>query len=101
MDRSSDRVRIAGYLISGRYEQDWDALGYTVGYTDLLGVRKEWRGRRVATALLGAAMRAYAASGIQYAGLGVDTDNPTGAFGLYERLGYEATRGSALYTIEL
>lgn len=101
MDRSTDRVRIAGYLISGRYEQDWDALGYTVGYTDLLGVRRDWRGRRVATALLGAAMRAYAASGMQYAGLGVDTDNPTAAFGLYERLGYRATRGSALYTIEL
>lgn len=101
MDRSTDRTRIAGYLMSGRYEQDWEALGHTVGYTDLLGVRRDWRGRRVATALLGAAMRAYAASGMQYAGLGVDTDNPTGAFGLYERLGYTATRGSALYTIEL
>lgn len=101
MDRSTDRVRIAGYLVSGRYEQDWEALGYTVGYTDLLGVRREWRGRRVATALLTAAMRAYAADGVQYAGLGVDTDNPTGAFGLYEQLGYEVTRGSALYTIEI
>ena len=101
MDRSTDRTRVAGYLISGRYERDWPALGYTVGYSDLLGVRREWRGRQVATALLTAAMSAYAKDGMQYAGLGVDTDNPSGAFGLYERLGYDTTRGSALYSIEI
>lgn len=101
MDRSTDRVRIAGYLLSGRYEQDWPAFGYTVGYTDLLGVRREWRGRRVATALLTTAMRAYAADGMQYAALGVDTESRTGAFGLYEGLGYVPTRGSVLWSIEV
>lgn len=101
MDRSTDRTRVAGYLISGRYEQDWEALGHTVGYTDLLGVRRGWRGRRVATALLTQAMRAYAADGMEFAGIGLDAASPEGEFGLYERLGYRVTRGSALWTIEL
>ena len=101
MDRSTDRTRIAGYLISGRYEQDWPALGFRAGYTDLLGVRREWRGRGIATALLSAAMRAYAADGMEYACLGVDSATDDGAFGLYERLGYAAARGSSLWALDL
>ncbi|MFC7406098.1 GNAT family N-acetyltransferase [Georgenia alba] len=101
LDRSSDRAQVAGYLMSGRYEQDWDALGWTEGYTEILGVLPAWRGRHVATALLSHAMRAYAEDGMQYAGLDVDADDPTGAIGLFERLGYERVRGSAVYTIEI
>lgn len=101
LDRSNDRSPVAGYLLSGRYEQDWPSLGYTEGYIDVLGVRRAWRGKRVATALLTTAMRAYAAEGMQFAGLGVDTANPTGAFGIYAALGFEPTRGSAMFTIEL
>ncbi|WP_127127556.1 GNAT family N-acetyltransferase [Georgenia sp. SYP-B2076] len=101
LDRSSDRARVAGYLISGRYAQDWPALGWSEGYTEMMGVLREWRGRHLATALLTEAMRAYAADGMQYAGLDVDTDNPTGAVPLYAHLGYERTRGSAMYTIEI
>lgn len=101
LDRSNDRSPVAGYLLSSRYEQDWTSLGYTEGYIDLLGVRPAWRGKRVATALLTQAMRAYAAEGIEYAGLGVDTDTPVGAFGIYSALGFEPTHGSAMYSIEL
>lgn len=101
LDRSNDRSPVAGYLLSERYEQDWPSLGYTEGYIDVLGVRRPWRGRRVATVLLTAAMRAYAADGIEYAGLGVDTDNPTGAVGIFAALGFEPTRGSAMYCLEV
>lgn len=101
LDRSSDRAQVAGYLISGRYEQDWPALGWTEGYTEVMGVLREWRGRHVGTALLAAAMRAYAGHGMQYAGLDVDVDNPTGAWHLYEHLGYEPTHTATLWTIEV
>ncbi|WP_281861993.1 GNAT family N-acetyltransferase [Salana multivorans] len=97
MDRSTDRTPIAGYLLSGRYEQDWPALGYTSGYTDLLGVRREYRGRRVATALLVAAMRAYRDAGMEYACLGVDSALDDAESTLYGQLGFEATRGSTLW----
>ncbi len=101
VDRSGDRARVAGYLRSGRYEQDWEALGWREGYTDMLGVRAEYRGRQVGEALLTAAMRAYARDGMQFAATGVDSDNPTGALDLYHELGYTPTRGSVLYSLQV
>lgn len=101
LDRSNDRSPVAGYLLSSRYEQDWPSLGYSEGYIDLLGVRQEWRGKRVATALLTRAMATYAAEGIEYAGLGVDTENPSGAFGIYSALGFEPTHRSTMFSLEL
>ncbi len=98
LDRTSDRARVAGYLISGRYEGDWAAQGWSEGYTEILGVREEWRGMRVATALLVRAMRAYAADGMEYAGLGVDSPQPGTDFGMFGRLGYEPTRSSLMFS---
>nr|WP_281386616.1 GNAT family N-acetyltransferase [Jiangella mangrovi] len=93
--------RIVGYLMSGAYDQDWEPQGYTEGWTDLVAVRREWRGQGVAGALLTAAMRVYAAGDMQYAGLDVDTDNPSGALGTYTRLGYEQLHRSVLLTKEI
>lgn len=92
---------VVGLHLADRYEHDWESQGYTAGYTGLLGVRRAYRGRRVAAALLTHAMRAFAADGMQKAELDVDTANPTGATGLYARLGYSKNDGSTLYTIEL
>ena len=33
-------------------------------------------------------MQAFLEDGLDHAALGVDTDNPTGAYGLYQRLGF-------------
>ncbi|WP_245612571.1 GNAT family N-acetyltransferase [Actinotalea ferrariae] len=92
---------VAGYLLSGRYEEDWPALGYSCGYTELLGVRPAYRGRGLAVALLASAMEAYRADGMQYAALSVDAANPSGAHTLYERLGYERVHGEVLYSVEI
>ncbi|QGQ19142.1 GNAT family N-acetyltransferase [Cellulomonas sp. JZ18] len=96
-----DDGEVVGYTLSGRYEQDWPVAGYSSGYTELLGVRRAWRGRGIAVALLATAMQAYAADGVEYAELGVDTANPSGAHGLYARLGYEVVHSSTMYSIEL
>ncbi|MBP2217307.1 GNAT family N-acetyltransferase [Arthrobacter sp. CAN_C5] len=82
---------VAAYQLVSFDPGSKDILGYTEAYTDLLGVRRNWRGLRLAPALLVEAMRRFAADGIENAGLGVDTENPSGALGLYERLGYEPT----------
>jgi ribosomal protein S18 acetylase RimI-like enzyme len=92
---------VVGLHRGERYEHDWESQGYTAGYTGLLGVRRAYRGRRIAAALLTHAMNVYAADGMQRAELDVDTDNPTGAPGLYARLGYTKSDGSTLYTIEV
>jgi len=92
---------VVGLHRAGRYEHDWESQGYSAGYTDLLGVRRAYRGRRIAVALLTHAMHVFARDGMQQAELDVDTDNPTGAPALYARLGYTKSEGSTMYAIEI
>jgi ribosomal protein S18 acetylase RimI-like enzyme len=92
-----DGEQVAGYVLNAAYPQDWGPQGYTEGWTSLVGVRRAWRGRGLAPVLLTASMRAFRDAGMEYAGLGVDTENPTGALALYERLGYEPGRRSVSY----
>jgi hypothetical protein len=33
--------------------------------------------------------------------IGVDAENPTGAFGLYENLGYEAIHGTTTFELQV
>lgn len=84
---------MAGYQMS-MFDADAAAKeGRRCGYTDILGVRRAWRGRGVAPALLRDAMERYKAAGMDAATLDVDTENPSGAVGLYGRLGYTAIPG--------
>lgn len=91
---------VAAYTLSNAYTQDWQAQGYTQGWTGLLGVRPRWRGRRLAPALLAAALRAFAADGMAKAGLDVDTGNASGALRLYEGMGYRVEHTSVTWAVE-
>ena len=57
------------------------------GFVDELGVRTEWRGRGLGTALLLHSFNALRARGMHRAALGVDAANTTRAHLLYRRLG--------------
>ena len=46
-------------------------------------------------------MRSFAGAGIEAAVLDVDTENPSGAHGLYASLGYTKEHGSRMHSIEL
>lgn len=59
----------------------------TMGWVRSLGVLKSARGRGIATFLLRTAFAEFALLGRDTVGLGVDTQNSTGAFQLYEGLG--------------
>jgi ribosomal protein S18 acetylase RimI-like enzyme len=50
----------------------------------------------VASALLEHSFNAFHGAGLTHAMLGVDTENPTGALGIYERLGFEPVYGSII-----
>lgn len=88
---------VAGYQLASYDPDSRELVGHAEGYTELLGVRRAWRGRRLAPALLTEAMRRFKDDGMENAGLGVDTENPSGALGLYERMGYTPTRRSMAY----
>jgi mycothiol synthase len=58
-----------------------------LGWVQLLGVRRQWRGRGLARALLHHSFREFRRRGLQRAGLGVDAESSTGAVQLYESAG--------------
>lgn len=88
---------VAGYQMASMDEHRFSVHGKTEGYTELVGVRSAWRGRGIAPAILVEAMRRFKAAGMDNAGLQVDTENPSGALGLYERLGYSPTHRTLTY----
>jgi len=57
------------------------------GYVGALGVRRPWRGRGYAKALLLYTFREFHGRGMPRVSLGVDAQSPTGATHLYERVG--------------
>ena len=63
-----------------------------------VGVRRDARGRGVASALLTRSIAAMRAQGFERVGLDVDADNPTGAVRLYERLGFTESRRQLVYS---
>lgn len=93
--------RVAGYQIASHDPDSAVTRGYKEGYTDLLGVRREFRGRGVARALLTDAMCRFAAAGMDTASLDVDSENPTGALALYAGMGYVTVNASMAWDKEL
>lgn len=85
---------VAGYQLATVDPDPKASSGRREGYTELLGVRRAWRGRGIAPALLADAMARFAVAGLDHAALDVDTENPSGALGLYERMGYQPVRSS-------
>jgi len=78
----------AGVVIS----QEYDAYAKATGVQDLfimtLGTRRAGRKRGIGSALLLRALTQARGAGFTSASLVVDADSPTGALGLYERVGF-------------
>lgn len=58
-----------------------------LGWVGMLGVRNRWRGRGLGSALLQTAFALLYDRGLRRVGLGVDTENVSGALRIYERAG--------------
>lgn len=92
---------VVGFVVTEVNEADWERLGASSGYISLVGTVREWRGRGLAASMLSAVLDAYRSEGLQRAVLDVDTENPTGALGVYTRLGFAATSRDVAYRIEV
>ena len=79
---------IAGFCLNRVSTDEIRATGIKEGWIQELGVRRPWRKKGLATALLCASMSALKADGLEYAALGVDAENLTGALRIYERVGF-------------
>lgn len=72
--------------------------GYLRGYTEDISTHADWRNRGIAGALLAMSLEELRSRGLTEAALGVDTNNPGGAFHLYTSLGFELRSYEAVYT---
>jgi mycothiol synthase len=97
----ADPEVVVAYVQSNEFDAYEAVTGRREAYLGKIGVRPEYRGHGLASALLRHALRGYHEAGYVESSLDVDTNNPTGAFGLYERAGYEVETRKTTYEIEL
>ena len=62
------------------------------GYTEDISVRRAWRRRGIARALLSQSLLMLHEGGMQEAALGVDTENLSGALRLYQSVGFQVVK---------
>ncbi|MCC7361903.1 MAG: GNAT family N-acetyltransferase [Anaerolineales bacterium] len=84
---------VLGYILAEQNEK----FNRRRGWTENICVRRPWRKQGVASALIAENLRELKARGMTEAALGVDTENPTGALGVYERMGFRPVRREAAY----
>jgi mycothiol synthase len=67
------------------------------GWVGGVGVRREWRGKGLALALLRDLFGLYYANDVREIGLSVDADSPSSAPSLYTRAGMRVTKNISIY----
>ena len=87
-----DGGQVAGSVLPTIYAEENRTLRVHRGVLDHVSVRRPWRRRGVARALIVAALEGLRERSMTSAILRVDADNPNGALGLYEGLGFHATK---------
>ena len=76
-------------------------LGLKRGHVCLLGTRRGYRRLGLARSLLFEGLNRLKAAGMDTATLGVDAQNPLGALGLYESVGFQKDRSSTVFRKEM
>jgi mycothiol synthase len=88
-----DADEVVGFL--------YQVTGGDVPQVAQLGVRKPWRGRGIGSALLRRSFADIARRGGREVTLWVDSENATGAIGVYERVGMRPIVITDLYEVDL
>lgn len=94
---ANDPYEVIGAVLSEVDESEWSLNGGPFGYVATVGVVRAWRGRGLASGLIAETLRAYRQAGLGQALLDVDSNNPSGALGLYEGLGFTPRDRSVTY----
>jgi ribosomal protein S18 acetylase RimI-like enzyme len=89
--------QVAGMVRNYINAQENERYGRTRGWVENISVRRPWRRRGLARALIAASFPVLRARGMTEGALGVDTENPNGALQLYESCGFVAVKREAMY----
>jgi mycothiol synthase len=95
---ADDPGSVAAYLQSAEFEAHHAVTGRREAYVGKLGTLPAYRGHGLASFLLGHALVAYQSAGYDESTLDVDSENPTGALGIYQRAGFIVQRRWTNYT---
>jgi ribosomal protein S18 acetylase RimI-like enzyme len=87
----------AGVCLNGIVPEHNARVGRQEGWVHVLGVRRAYRKQGLGRALLLIGMKALQKTGMQWAMLGVDSENLTGALRLYEGAGFRPAKRSAAF----
>ncbi len=89
--------QVVGSVQTVIWRSENEVLGVRRGWLEHISVRRPWRRRGVARAIIVDALRRLKAAGFAEAMLGVDSENPTGALQLYRALRFEVKDRGATY----
>ncbi len=92
-----DGEEVAGVVQNWIWRDENKQLGIDRGWLEHISVRRPWRRRGLGRAMTAESLRRLRAAGMTEAILGVDAENPTGALGLYEGLGFSVHQRSSVY----
>ena len=87
-----DGDQVAGMVLNFVNERENEEYNRKRGWTENIAVRRPWRRRGLAKALIAMSFHFLRDLGMEEAALGVDTQNLSGAFRLYEGLGFEKVK---------
>lgn len=90
---------VVAYIQSNEFDAYFEATGRREAYVAKVGTRREHRGKGLAGRLLRHALWGYQQAGYEEASLDVDSENPTGALGIYERAGFAMEKRFTNYTL--
>ncbi len=88
---------IVAYSLNDHWPEDEAVTGRLDGWIGSLGTLREYRRRGIASALVAVSLHRFVEAGFNSAMLGVDTENLSGAYGIYERLGFRRVRRNVTY----
>lgn len=92
-----DGGEVAGSVMNVVFAEENRKLGLSRGWLEHVSVRRPWRKRGLASALIARSLVILRDLGLQEAALGADAENLSGAVRLYEALGFRRMRTSARY----
>lgn len=92
---------LVGFSMNFVDPEENERVGRRQAWIGQIGVRRAWRKRGLATALLCDSMRAFRAAGLEWAVLMVDAESLTGAVGVYERVGFRTVLQTVVYALTL
>jgi ribosomal protein S18 acetylase RimI-like enzyme len=92
-----DGEEVVGMVLNFIHHDENEEYKRKRGYTEGISVRRSWRKRSVARALLTQSIKMFQEMGMEDTALSVDTQNPNGAKRLYESVGYKEIKRQTTY----